>query len=107
MNFIDDTPSTLFEYFESIGKVLFSHKKYNKIIHDTDNLVVFPCPNSSILEDATKDINKFDSSFYILHTARYTGHYCLVLTKFEKTIYKVFYIYNDNNYISYSYHAYE
>ena len=106
MNFIDETPSTLSEYFESIGKQIFSHRKYKKIVHDTDNLMVFPCPSSTVMEHATKSIEEYNSSFYILHTAHFTGNYYLVLTKFEKNIYKVFYVHNNNDNISYSYYAY-
>ena len=107
MEFIDETPSTLKEYFEVIAKAIFSHREYDKIIEDSSDNIIFPNPSSSILEYATENINKFDSSYYILHTAHYTGNYSLVLTKFETKIYKVFYVHNEDNNISYSYYVYE
>jgi hypothetical protein len=107
MNFMDTASLTLPEYFQSVGNVIFSHRNYNKIIEDDTNMIVFPCPSSSVLDNAIKSINEFDSSFYVLHTAHYTGHYSLVLTKFGKKLYKVFYVHNENNDVSYSYCDYE
>tara|TARA_B100001121_G_scaffold309769_1_gene337835 strand:+ start:4610 stop:4933 length:324 start_codon:yes stop_codon:yes gene_type:complete len=104
MNFINNSSSTLSEYFENIGKTIYSHKKFNKIVHDNINIVVFPNPSNRVLKEAIENISNFDSSYYILHTAHFTGNYTLVLTKFKKNIYKVFYYYNDNNDIAYSYY---
>lgn len=102
MEFIDAVASTLTEHIQNIGKNLYSHKKFNKIIHNKEDCVIYPTPSSRVLEEAEKSINDFDDSYFILHTAHHSCIYSLILTKFDNKLYKVFYYLNDDD-LNYSY----
>jgi hypothetical protein len=103
MNSINQNSLSINQFLNLIGQKIYSHKENIQINHD-DNNVIFPSPNMRVIEEAIQEIN--ESLYHILHVARYSGKYCLVLTKFKNKIYKVFYNYNENNTVSYSYNEY-
>ena len=106
MEFIDTTASSIKENIENIGKSIYSHKNITKIIHNTEDAVIFPTPSSRTLEDAESAIKEMNCSYYILHTAHHTGKYYLILMNFENKLYKVFFYLYDDTELSYNYFNY-
>ena len=98
----DVSPQSI--YFKNIGKEIYSHREYDKIIY-TFKKPIFPNPSCSSIMEALTAINNSELLYYILYTSYYTGNSCLILTKFNNILYNVFYYYNDNN-IYYSYEIY-
>ena len=84
MEFIDTTASSIKENIENIGKSIYSHKNITKIIHNTEDAVIFPTPSSRTLEDAESAIKEMNCSYYILHTAHHTGKYVFDSYEFRK-----------------------
>ena len=104
MNCDNKTFLTLNQCLNFIGNKIYSHKYINKINEDNNNHIIFPSPSTRVVEEAIQEIN--ESLYHILHVARFSGNYCLILTKFKNKLYKVFYNYNKNNTVSYSYNEY-
>lgn len=102
MNSINQNSLSINQYLNLIGQKIYLHKEIN---HDDSN-VIFPSPNMRVIEEAINEINNNNSLFHILHIANFSGNYCLILTKFNNILYQVFYYYNKNNTISYSYNEY-